>query len=109
MNFDDMTMGEFKQLSNMMGGHKKSHAFKEGQCVFIRCVIYHYIGVIEEITDSHIVLSTASWVADSGRFYTALKDGKLNEVEPMPHGVTINRDAIIDFSPWRHDAPTSQK
>ena len=51
----------------------------------------------------------ASWVADSGRFHNALKDGTLNEIEPFISDVIINRGGIIDVTEWIHDLPKNQK
>lgn len=79
-----------------------------GKSWFFRTVTYHLIGKVEKIVGSFLILSTASWVADSGRFMNAIKEGKLNEVEPV--GVAfINLNSITDFFPWGHKLPTEQK
>ena len=82
---------------------------KIGDKVFIRCITFHYVGEIVDKDPIHIQLKNASWVADSGRFYNALADGTLSEVEPYPHGVTIMTQSIVDISPWVHDLPTKQQ
>ena len=86
---------------------------KIGEKLFIRTVTYHLVGEIEEIVD--VVggtvfwkLKDASWVADSGRFMQAIKDGKLNEVEPVGTAF-VNVAAITDAFPWAHDLPSKQK
>jgi hypothetical protein len=91
------------------GRSKASHSLKMGEAVFIRGVTHHYTGRIVAITDCDIVLEDAAWIADDGRFYNALKDGVLNEVEPYPFGCILNRDAILDVSPWKHLLPKEQK
>jgi len=81
-----------------------------GNKVFIRTVTYHTIGRIDSIEDGLIELSEASWIADSGRFSNAIKEGVavLNEVEPVGRqGVSMG--AIVDYFPWEHDLPTKQK
>ena len=80
-----------------------------GKKYFIRTVTMHSVGKLISIDDKELVLSDASWVADSGRFYNALNDGTLNEVEPFVNDVLINRNSIIDATVWDHDLPTKQK
>ena len=79
-----------------------------GKSFFIRTVTYHLVGKIEKRLGKFFQLSGASWVADSGRFMQAIKDGTLDEVEPV--GVAIlNIDSITDMFPWNHKLPTEQK
>lgn len=80
-----------------------------GQKLFIRTVTFHYVGQVDKLTSEFVYLSDASWVADSGRFHTALKTGTLNEVEPMTFGAAVNRSSIVDFSPWVHALPNTAK
>ena len=88
----------------------------DGEQVFIRTVTYHYVGRIEypssddgfALRQDYIMLADASWVADSGRFFDALRSGTLSEVEPMPHGVLVARASIVDISPWPHKLPDQQ-
>jgi len=82
-----------------------SGAWEIGEKYFVRCVTYHYLGKLERIDGRELVLSSASWVADSGRWGDALASGKLSEVEPYPGSVIINRSAIVDASVWSHDLP----
>ena len=79
-----------------------------GKKWFFRTTTYHMVGrVIKRIGD-FIQLENALWVADSGRFTNAIKEGKLNEVEPV--GLCfINLDSVTDFFPWSHDLPKDQK
>lgn len=49
-----------------------------GTCLFIRTVTYHLIGRVTEIKDGFISLEEASWIADSGRFHNAIKEGTLS-------------------------------
>ena len=82
-----------------------------GKNVFIRTVTHHYTGKVEDVTDTEIVLSTASWIAHDGRFHNAMVDGSLDEVEPY-HAETlvrVNRGALVDWSAYRHELPTKQK
>ena len=85
------------------------HSLPVGENVFVRTVTYHYTGKLVRITASDIVLESAAWVADSGRWSEALKTGVLNEVEPFPGAVIINRAAIVDVSVWNHALPRDVK
>ena len=79
-----------------------------GQKWFFRTVTYHLIGKVEARIGNFLQLSGASWIAESGRFMQAIKDGVLVEVEPVGDAI-INLGAITDGFPWKHDLPTEQK
>ena len=80
-----------------------------GKVYFIRTVTMHLIGTLKSINEKEMLLDTAVWVADSGRFYDALKTGKLNEVEPFVNQVIVNRSSVVDATVWQHPVPTEQK
>jgi len=75
---------------------------------YFRTVTYHLVGKVVKRIGKILELETASWVADSGRFTQAIKDGNLREVEPVGTAF-INLDTVTDFFPWRHNLPTKQK
>jgi len=78
--------------------------------VIIRTVTYHYVGRVKRVSkDGFLVLEDCSWVADSGRWNSALVNGTLDEVEPMPGLVGINIASIIDISEWNHALPKEVK
>lgn len=79
-----------------------------GKAYFFRTVTYHILGKVDKIVGNIAVLSLASWVADSGRFMNAIKDGTLKEVEPLGSW-NVNLQAVTDFGEWKHKLPTSQK
>jgi hypothetical protein len=79
-----------------------------GSKLFIRTVTYHLVGKVVAVSGTLIELSDASWVADSGRFMNAIKDGTLQEVEPVGR-CWVNANAITDIFPWPHVLPRSQK
>ena len=87
--------------------------FEVGKAYFIRTVTYHLVGKVKALIPCHgtrgdLILEQASWVADSGRFMQAIKNGVLNEVEPV--GVVIvNLDSYTDAFPWLHALPENQK
>jgi len=82
--------------------------FEIGKSYFIRTVTYHLVGRLDEIVSNMLVLSSASWVADSGCFMNAIRKGTLNEVEPVGI-VFVNMNAITDMFPWTHSLPEKQK
>jgi len=79
-----------------------------GKKLFLRGVTYHLVGRVRARLGQFLELESASWVASSGRFMQAIRDGKLDEVEPVGQA-WINLQAVVDFFPWRHDLPTQQK
>lgn len=82
-----------------------------GKAVIIRTVTYHYTGLVEEVTAEALVLSTAAWIADSGRWADALVGGTLDEIEPYPadQHVWVAKGAIVDVTIWPHSLPTKQR
>jgi len=78
-----------------------------GQKLFIRTVTYHMTGKVVKRMGAFIQLEDAAWIADSGRFSDAIKNGNLDEVEPVGTA-WINLSSIVDFFPWKHSLPTKQ-
>ena len=107
----DITLKQIKEVAALVGcnSSKVSHSLKIGEAVLIRTVTFYYTGRIVAITDADIVLEDAAWIADTGRFSSALNTGVLGEVEPYPHGVTVFRSCVLDVSPWGHKLPRDVK
>jgi hypothetical protein len=109
INISDET---YELIKDQLIGEEKLDVSKMedfiGNKVFIRTVTYHLTGKIEKIVGNFFYLSDASWIADSGRFMDAIKNGKLNEVEPVGE-VLVNINSITDLFPWKHILPTTQK
>lgn len=79
-----------------------------GKKFFFRTVTYHLVGLVTNVMGNFLILENASWVADSGRFMNALKNGTLSEVEPC--GIAfINLSTVVDFFPWNNPLPKDQK
>ena len=87
---------------------KNEIPFKINESYFFRTVTYHLVGKVTAIKGTFLVLKDASWIADSGRFMQAIKDGTLNEVEPVGDAI-INTNSVTDAFPWKHKLPTEQK
>lgn len=79
-----------------------------GKSWFFRTVTYHMVGRVTRRLGNFLVLSDASWVADSGRFMGAIKSGTLSEVEPVGAAM-LNLDTVVDMFPWVHALPDRQK
>ena len=79
-----------------------------GKSFFFRTLTYHWVGRVIKKVGSLFQLEDASWVADSGRFMNAIKDGTLSEVEPVGT-VFLNIESCTDIIPWNHPLPNSQK
>ena len=108
MQLDNLTIGELKSLRGLLGDGIPEHPYPVGQNVFIRTVTMHYTGHLDRVTAGELVLTDASWIADSGRFHVALMNGDLCEVEPFPTGeVIVPRSGVIDVCRWHHALPRS--
>ena len=83
---------------------------QEGTNVLVRTVTYHYVGRISALTDTYLTLTDAAWVADSGRFSTALATGfdSTAEIEMYPptHAVWLILSNIVEITLWPHALPT---
>jgi hypothetical protein len=82
--------------------------FVVGKSYFIRTVTYHSLGKVESIKGSFLVLSDACWVADSGKFSKAIKEGDLNEVE-FVGDMIVSITSVCDAFPWVHKLPKETK
>lgn len=72
-----------------------------GNPVLIITVTRYYTGRIVGVTDSEILIEDAAWIADTGRFFDAFRDGELSEFEAYPDGVvSVARGCIVDVSTW---------
>ena len=79
-----------------------------GEKYFFRTVTYHLTGRVKKIIGSILELENAAWIADSGRFMQAIKNGELKEVEPVGQAY-VNINSVTDFFPWKHKLPEHQK
>ena len=77
--------------------------------VLIRTVTMIYTGSVIRVDAHTIELDEAAWIADTGRFSTALATGDLNEVEPYPGHVFVSRSCVVDIAPWTHALPRTLK
>lgn len=111
MDIDSLTVRELKHINSLLKPTSETHPYKVGANYFIRTVTHHFTGKLTKVTSKELVLVDAAWIADDGRFSNALKEGKLNEVEPFPDGqeVIVGRGSLIDATEWLHPLPRVQK
>jgi len=115
MDIENLTVGQIREISKLAGGagtkKVRSHSFVVGQQYLIRTVTMIQVGKLEAVTSSDLLLSGASWIADTGRFGACLATGVFFEVEKMPgDGLCIvGRGAIVDAFPWSHKLPEETK
>lgn len=93
---------------------RKVGPYHVGRNYFLRSVTSYFLGTLAEVTDQELVLTNASWVADTDRFADFLKSGIPEEpppgirieVEPYPDGeVIVGRGALVDACLWPHALP----
>lgn len=129
MNIENITIKEakqkledYKELQTLFNLKEEvplqkdcAHPFQIGKAYFIRTVTMTIVGKLEKVFKDELVLSSASWIADSGRFSDALKEGlyasSTSEIEPFNpnEDVIIGRGSLVDATIWEHDLPTKQK
>lgn len=114
MNIDDMTLGQLKEVKSLLAGSAINNEddmqpFEIGKAYLIRTVTHISIGLVEKVGDKELVLSSASWIADTGRFHQCLSEGTLDEIEPYVNDVILGRGAIVDATLWHHEVPRKQK
>lgn len=64
----------------------------------LRTVTHIITGRIESVGPLEIVVSSAAWIADTGRYSQAVAAGEYDEVEPYPDDrlVIVGRQSIVD-------------
>lgn len=78
-----------------------------GKKFFFRTVTYYLLGEVESVFGNFIKLKKASWIPESGRFMQFIKNGKLNEVEPVGE-CYVNLNTVVDMYVWQHSLPSEQ-
>lgn len=92
---DELTIGEakkkleeYKELARLFGREKElsdtCSVYEEGKNYFIRTVTHHYTGKLVAVYPQELILEQVAWIADDGRFTTALEKEEFDEVEIYP-------------------------
>jgi hypothetical protein len=87
--------------------------FVIGTAYLFRTIGYHWLGRVKAISGKFLILTEASWIADTGRYSEAL-EGKItslpsSEIEPAKRDVIINSDHITDASEYPFQLPKDLK
>jgi len=112
MKLEELTIKEVREIQAMFsnqGQFSKPHPYVVGEKYLIRTVTHYYTGQLTSVYDNELVLDTAAWIPDTGRFYDAIKTGNVNEVEPIIGPLIVGRGAIVDVIEWKNVLPCSQK
>jgi len=99
----------FEKIKDQLNGDFVLTNFDDmiGKKFFFRTFTYHTVGEVVGFLGSFVKLKNASWVADTGRFMNAIKEGLLCEVEPVGD-FNINMTTVVDFCQWKHKLPKEQ-
>jgi len=114
MKFDELTIGEARELARMFGGTPALTTdpgpWRIGEKYLIRTVTMILTGRLVEVYDQELVIEDACWIADTERWADTLRTGAVREAEPYPDGrVIVGRGALIDAAQWGHALPRTQK
>jgi len=98
-------------LINMLDNQSQptDYPFEIGKCYAVRTFTYHSVGKLKEIKGGFMILEGGSWIADWGRFSTAINKGELNEVEKVNSLIYIPLNSIADAFEWKHSLPKETK
>lgn len=98
IKLEDLTLKEIRELQKLSGGRKiEEHPYEVGQAYVIRTVTMIQVGKLEKVYKNELVLSEASWVADTGRFSSFIEDmDNVKEMEPIKGEFIVGRGGIID-------------
>jgi len=111
MNIDDLTIGEAREISSLVGQQKTgagAYPVEIGKNYLFQGVTHYWTGCVARITGSYAVLADAAWIASTGRFAECIATGKVDECEPVGN-VYVNMDACNDIIPWLHALPRELK
>lgn len=101
MKFDDLTIGEARQLAFMFSTQnipaEVNGPWEIGKNYLIRTVTMIDTGKLVAVGPQELVLESAAWIADTGRFTGALQTVTFSEVELFPEGkLILGRGSVID-------------
>ncbi len=104
MNIEEMTIGQAREIAALFSKTNApvaascGHPFVIGKNYFIRTVTHHYTGKLVNVFSGELLLETAAWIPDDGRFQGAVTKSDFAEVEPYGHDqqVIIGRGSILD-------------
>lgn len=108
LEISDETYEKIKEQLGVNDREINTYEDLVGGKFYFRTVTYHLTGEVKKIVGRFAYLKNAAWIADSGRFNEAIKNGTLNEIEPVGDAF-VNLDTVTDFFPWTHKLPNTVK
>ena len=97
INVNELTLGQIKELMSFANSKQDNCPFEIGKNYLIRTATFTISGKIKSKDLTFLVLSSASWIADTGRFNECLKDqNKFSEVEPFLNDCIVSKLSIVD-------------
>jgi hypothetical protein len=107
VNINDLTLGQIKEIHAMTNGVApvSAHAYEIGAPYLIRCVTFYYTGRLVAVHANELVLDTAAWIPDTGRYHECVKSGTVKECEPIVGQLIIGRGSIVDATRWPSNVP----
>lgn len=101
MNIEDLTIREARQLASMFSQPALvtdvTEPWEIGKNYLIRTVTMIDTGKLVAVGPQELVLESAAWIADTGRFTAALQTVTFSEVEPFPEGrLILGRGASLE-------------
>jgi len=111
MGIDHMTIGDAREIVKLFGQESNPGPgpWVIGQAYFIRTGTNYLTGKLAAVYGNELVFTDAAWIASTGRFTQAMNTGILEEVEPYPREVIVNRQFVVDATEWSHPLPREQK
>lgn len=111
MEIESLTIREAREIASVFGGvaTTKPCPFTVESAWLIRTVTHYWTGRVRAVIGDFIVLDSAAWIADTGRYHAATTANALLEVEPAGDGVIVGLGAVIDARPWSGALPTVVK
>jgi len=98
---------ELKQLLSILSTESDDSVtspFVQGKAYLIRTVTHYWVGRCVEVGDKWIILEDSSWVADTGEFVDAVKEGSLLNSARVGNSIVFT-GAMVDAIVWVHNLP----
>ena len=103
----EISIAQLRELLGCSVTDESKCPFEVGQSYIIRTVTMINLGKVKKIVGNFLVLESAGWVADTGRYHVALATGVLNEFEPYPDISFVSLGSVVDAQPWQFELPLS--
>jgi hypothetical protein len=82
------------------------HPYVLGKWYAIRTLTMIYTGQLKAVYGGELVLSSAAWIADTGRWMQFCQDpANANEIEPFAEDAIVSRQNIVDGTPIKPFVP----